>query len=294
MGKYDIGNKFVTKEGYEIEIIEKYVGIDKSKIIFKESGLEMIVFNGCIRRGTIHNPSHILDKCCVGSNHCNNEGDLFSVVEKINNDERIIKFDGYENLKKVFTSAILRGRVKNCFKPSIYGVGFLGFDKIEQRHKKALECWRNMMRRCFSEEYKAMNPTYENVTVCEEWYNFKNFAEWYEENHINGYDLDKDILNFNKSIKIYSPKTCLFIPHDVNTFLVYHNYKNKGIIKSKYNKYQVRCNEFQGNGRYVGTYETYEEALKKFDEYKYLQAEKVKSYMRSLGYYSEEIIQLIK
>lgn len=59
MSKYDVGNRFKTKEGYEVEVIEK-IGYSKSKIKF--IGLEVecikIVFNSTLKSGEIRNPYH--------------------------------------------------------------------------------------------------------------------------------------------------------------------------------------------------------------------------------------------
>ena len=58
-------------------------------------------------------------------------------------------------------------------------------------------------------------PTYIGCTVCIEWNNFQNFAGWFNENYIEGYDLDKDIkVNGNK---VYSPVTCLIVTPKENT-----------------------------------------------------------------------------
>ena len=297
MGKYDIGNKFVTKEGYEIEIIEKYVGIDKSKIIFKESGLEMIVFNGGIRRGTIHNPSHILDKCKVGTIHLSSDGDKYEVIEKIDNNKRLIRFEGYTQTKEVFTSAILSNSVKNNFKPILYGVAYKGEGTAPRSNALQYTTWRNMITRCFSEEYKLKNPTYKNVTVCEDWLDFGKFQIWHNETFLGeGFEIDKDLLQQDVENKIYSPETCIWLPKKVNSFLTNMQRSNTSGyvgVRKHYRKWTSSIS-IDGVRHHLGYYDTLEEASKSYQEARSIQAEKVKSYMRSLGYYSEEIIQLIK
>ena len=81
----------------------------------------------------------------------------------------------------------------------------------------AYSTWRNMLVRCYSSKYKEKYPTYVGVTCCTEWLSFITFAKWFKDNYIEGYHLDKDLLY--KSNKIYSPKTCIFVPTDINTFL---------------------------------------------------------------------------
>ena len=47
-------------------------------------------------------------------------------------------------------------------------------------------------------------------SVCEEWKHFSNFKKWFDENYIEGFDIDKDILI--KGNKVYSPEACSFVP----------------------------------------------------------------------------------
>ena len=68
--------------------------------------------------------------------------------------------------------------------------------------------WANMLARSYDPKYHEIKPTYADVTVCCEWHLFSAFAEWYEINHIAGFELDKDILVSGN--KVYSPSTCIF------------------------------------------------------------------------------------
>lgn len=78
--------------------------------------------------------------------------------------------------------------------------------------------WQNMIERCYSVKLQERHPTYRGCTVCKEWLLFSNFKAWMITQRWWGMQLDKDIkINGNK---IYSPKTCLFIPRDLNTLLV--------------------------------------------------------------------------
>lgn len=57
-------------------------------------------------------------------------------------------------------------------------------------------------------------PTYEGCTVCDEWLYFSNFKKWFDENYIEGFQLDKDIII--RGNKVYSPQTCCFVPKEIN------------------------------------------------------------------------------
>lgn len=74
--------------------------------------------------------------------------------------------------------------------------------------------WKDMICRCYSPNMLKRCPTYIGCAVCKEWLLFSNFKKWFDENYIEGYDLDKDIII--KGNKVYSPETCCFVPHKLN------------------------------------------------------------------------------
>lgn len=143
--------------------------------------------------------------------HTKNNGDLI-VINYLNANAVMVKFldTGFE----VVTSSrqIKSGDIKDKIKPSAYGVGFIGNGKYKPTMNriatKAYTVWRDMIRRCYSEKSLKKCPTYNNVSVCDEWHNFQNFAEWFSVNYIQGHELDKDIkIGGNK---VYSPESCIF------------------------------------------------------------------------------------
>ena len=78
-------------------------------------------------------------------------------------------------------------------KPTMYGIGFAGMDKVD---RKAVEYVKqhNMMSRCYADSVRKNQPQYIGCTVCEEWHNFQNFKAWFDKWNVEGYELDKDIL----------------------------------------------------------------------------------------------------
>lgn len=72
--------------------------------------------------------------------------------------------------------------------------------------------------------YTDKYPTYIDCSVCTDWLEFQNFAKWFSENYIEGYQLDKDILK--KGNKIYAPEFCVFIPQEINK--LFNDSKNQG------------------------------------------------------------------
>ena len=115
------------------------------------------------------------------------------------------------------------GCIKNPYDRNIFGVGYMGVGKYNTGNAKQRTpeeyVWRGMFERCYGEKYKEKHPSYYGiVTVCEEWHNFQNFAEWYNTNiyqvGTERMHLDKDILVSENTI--YSPETCLIVPQSIN------------------------------------------------------------------------------
>lgn len=73
--------------------------------------------------------------------------------------------------------------------------------------------WKAMIDRCYNKNNKSY-CTYgaKGVTVCEEWLNGYKFKEWYDENYIEGYEIDKDLSGLNE----YSPAGCRFVSKKEN------------------------------------------------------------------------------
>lgn len=72
--------------------------------------------------------------------------------------------------------------------------------------------WVNMLDRAYGER----KPTYEDVTVCQEWSSFMSFRAWMQTQDWEGKELDKDLKGDGKT---YSPETCMFVSKKVNMFL---------------------------------------------------------------------------
>ena len=82
---------------------------------------------------------------------------------------------------------------------------------------KAYETWAGILARCNSMRRRKRDASYTGVTVCDEWRSFMSFREWWLENHVEGWQIDKDLLTDNRQ---YSPDNCLYVPAWLNTFIV--------------------------------------------------------------------------
>lgn len=125
--------------------------------------------------------------------------------------------------------------------------------------------WFDMYQRCTSERSKRLRPTYKDVVLHPDWYSYDNYCEWakvqkgFEEIDDQGhmFQLDKDILGGT----IYSPDTCLFIPKEVNTFLVRFS-ESTGVSVTKHGKFRVCVYDVDlKTTRHIACFNTFEEAF---------------------------------
>lgn len=167
---------------------------------------------------------------------------------------------------------------------TIYSLGYLGEGDYSPRKDgvKTIQYnyWYDMLRRCYNKKALEKRPTYEDKYVCEEWLNFQNFAKWFDENYykINGErtELDKDIIN--KGNKIYSPETCVFVPHRINSLFIKcdklrGNYPVGVDFHKDIKKFRVRCNVYDNEIKkvksiFLGYSNTIEEAFYVYKEFK--------------------------
>jgi hypothetical protein len=145
----------------------------------------------------------------------------------------------------------------------LYGVAFNDYSGSTSKHGRRLvsySVWKYMITRCYSnrEDYSS----YKGCSVCEEWLYFSNFKKWFDENYIEGYHLDKDILV--KGNKVYSPQTCCFVPPQINTLIIKHDTTRGelpiGVSQTKNKRYRANLRKF-GEDTNLGCYNTPEEAF---------------------------------
>lgn len=183
------------------------------------------------------------------------------VIEYIRGDKVLIEFEsGYRKYAQM--ALIKRSSVKDREYKRYFGVACIGFGKYEIR-TRAGSVWSSMISRCYNikdKDYKNYGEL--GFYVCDEWLNFQNYAKWYEENYIENYVVDKDVLYKNN--KIYSPNTCRFIPIAINSIFadMYHGELPYGVRKKKYG-YEANIRKY-GKRIYLGRFRTIEDAFNKY------------------------------
>ena len=143
----------------------------------------------------------------------NNSGE-FKIIEYKSAVDVTIKFIRTGFITKTRISHIDSGNVKDKLHKVIFGVGFIGEGdyraSTKGKNTRQYKTWRGMLERCYSDK----SPSYKGCTVCKEWHDFQNFAKWFDENYIEGYQIDKDIkIDGNR---IYSPDACMFVSANEN------------------------------------------------------------------------------
>lgn len=93
----------------------------------------------------------------------------------------------------------------------VYGVGI---DDSTITDDAAHVVWTAMMERVYNIDSTKPRPTYAGLSVAPCWHLYSNFKAWYGCNHIEEYELDKDILQPGN--KVYNPDTCAFVPTYIN------------------------------------------------------------------------------
>ena len=124
---------------------------------------------------------------------------------------------GFED--RVMAGNIRNGGVKDKLMPTVGGVGFVGIGdyvtKIKGKRTIQYSVWLSMIQRCYCEYKWASHPAYKDCSVCDEWHNFNTFAKWFDDNYIDGYQLDKDIKI--EGNRVYCPEACMFVSGAENT-----------------------------------------------------------------------------
>ena len=221
----------------------------------------------------------------IGEEKLNNFGSKMKIIAYRKYNDVDVYFEEYNWIAKNRQYIdFQKGEIKCPYERRVYNVGFIGEGKYKPNiNRKNTECytvWQHMIRRCYDNKIHKKRPTYIDCKVCDEWLNFQNFAEWYYNNYyeIKGevMCLDKDILN--KGNKIYSPDTCVFVPHNINMLFVKCD-KDRGnyLIGVHYHKasgkFQAQCNvydfkENKSKKKYLGLYDTVEQAFEVYKQFK--------------------------
>lgn len=222
----------------------------------------------------------------VGETYLTNEGYKITIIEYLRTNNCTIQFENGAILKEKHYSNIKKGKIKNIYHKSVFNIGFLGEGAyktcIDSKDTKEYTTWKEMLRRCYDNAFLDRHPTYLKCSVDPSWHNFQNFAKWFQQNYIENFDLDKDILT--KGNKIYGPDTCCFVPQQINNLFVKSN-ENRGKypigVRKRGKKFNARI-KLGNEEKTLGVFLTAETAFKAYKKAKEKQIKEIAALCRSI------------
>jgi hypothetical protein len=119
----------------------------------------------------------------AGEKHVTKQGYEVEIIEYISSLNSTIKFNDEREtiLYNIEYDRIKRGTVVCPYHPNKYN-GYIGQGKYKSSVNKVdvypYKVWTDMLKRVYSKKYHEIKPTYIGISLCEEWHNYQNFAEW--------------------------------------------------------------------------------------------------------------------
>ena len=199
-------------------------------------------------------------------------------------DFKVLKYNDSVNVEIQFLTTgfemfarlgdIRNGEVKDPYSPSVCGIGILGTkypSRVNGVLTKEYVLWQNMLKRCYSDDFKKKRPTYEGCEMSDNFLHYEYFYEWCNKQvgfSNEGWHLDKDLLV--KGNKVYSESTCVFIPSEINSLLI-----KSEVLRGEYligvywhnasKSFIARVRKNKGKSEHLGLFKTEIEA---FNAYK--------------------------
>lgn len=157
-------------------------------------------------------------------NYNNRKGTKMIIIKYNSSTDVTVEFqDEFKFKRHTSYAKFKKGNVGNPYDRTVFDVGYFGVGKYNsKKHKNAYKAWCSMIERCYSKKFQDKHKNYINHTVCDEWHNFQNFAEWYE---INYYEVPNERIEVENNILMkgnteYCPEYSILSPQRINTLFV--------------------------------------------------------------------------
>lgn len=166
---------------------------------------------------------------------------------------------------------IIAGR----YRVHIHGINDAWYVTQPSVNGKQLICpfyktWSSILQRVYCKKTQERQPTYKGASICEHWHSFMAFREWMRVQDWEEKTIDKDIIVPGN--KHYSPETCCFVTHEVNSLLCSCK-KSRGAypqgvsLHKESGKYRANMS-VHGRLGHIGTYKTVTEASEAYQKEK--------------------------
>lgn len=185
------------------------------------------------------------------------------------------------------TDIILESRKsRKKHRAPVHGVGIVDVrfsirGKVDGKrvYHRAYKVWDSILQRCYYPPVQEKYPSYIGCYVSPEWLHFSVFLKWWKDNFREGWEIDKDLLVPGN--KLYSPETCLFVPNDLNSFVISRDAKRGpcpigSTFDHKYGLYKTSISIGKGKKFHLGRHKTAEEAYAAWLDAKLKLAERFK------------------
>lgn len=273
-----IGETNINNQGENMTIVE-YDNSNNITVEF-ENGERRKCDYKSFKKGSLLHPSYDYDK--TGEEGINNFGSKMIIINYRKAIDIDVYFPEYNWKVKTNYTNFLKGDLKCPYEPRTFGVGYLGEGKyqpiVNKKKSLAYKYWISMIERCYSKDFQYKHKNYLKSTVCDEWHNFQNFAEWFYNNYYEvpneKMELENNILK--KGNTEYCPEYSIFAPKRINNLFVkmLNSLDRNGLIGTrnyKNGKYGWQCSYINELGEYkraTGTCNSEKEAFEAYKEFK--------------------------
>lgn len=155
-------------------------------------------------------------------------------------DTVVIEYKNFKNVKVKFDNTLNEiwcrgdhlktGNVNDPKAATVFGKGVVDgcTTSINGKLTTWYNSWAGMLERCYCPKLLLRHPTYRGCTVADEWLHLPTFKLWFDKNHREGFQLDKDLLVWGN--KVYSAATCSYVPRSLNNLLKLQENSRVGIL----------------------------------------------------------------
>ena len=277
-----VGERFKNKAGEWFEVVE-YITGKKIRVVFDKSGFETIVEGKQIRLGNLEDALTRYPQ--PGQRYEMKQNGVLEIVEYRDAEHVVVKFIDTGFVTTCEFCQVKRGTVKDLLLPRVCVVGYIGdgphtgYKKGTHEPEWAYLKWSNMLERCYDPMNAQQAKDYKGVTVCKEWHNYQNFAQWAKQQVGYGnrdWAMEKDLLV--KGNRFYAPDKCCFLPQELNNQMLKSqaargNYPIGVSLNKPNGKFLAHCKQDGTTSTHIGIYNTIDEA---FNAYKVAKESRLK------------------